>query len=167
MNGLDDVWGDDEGAEQGGASDQLDREWQARREEHFSSGYREGLEAGKQETVQEGFDQGYQQGSAAGFECGAARGAAATLEALAARLPGLSSKLREVQQQQQQQQQGGGQQLAEMPFQQLQREVCAGLMAAGAGVGPTSKVHATVQAVHHTLQVSGLQPLRGAAVGGK
>jgi hypothetical protein len=70
-------------------------------------------------------------------------------------------------QQQQQQQQGGGQQLAEMPFQQLQREVCAGLMAAGDGGAPTSKVHATVQAVHHTLQLSGLQPLRGAAVGGK
>lgn len=52
----DDLWGSDGGSEQ--AQGELDREWAARREEHFSSGYREGLEAGKHETVQEGFNEG-------------------------------------------------------------------------------------------------------------
>jgi len=55
MNGAD-IWGD--GEEEGDTQQGLEREWQARRDEHFNSGYREGLEAGKHETVQEGFNQG-------------------------------------------------------------------------------------------------------------
>lgn len=47
-----DLWGE------GDEGDGLDREWKARREEHFSGGYREGLEAGKQQTVQAGFNEG-------------------------------------------------------------------------------------------------------------
>ncbi|EFN54830.1 hypothetical protein CHLNCDRAFT_134848 [Chlorella variabilis] len=118
----DHIWGADDGEEEPG-HEQLDREWRARREEHFSGGYREGLEAGKHETVQEGFDEGYRLGAAAGFECGAARGAAATLRALAPRLPAdLRSRLQEVEQEQGQ----GGQQLADMPYQQLQQQPCDG-----------------------------------------
>ena len=52
-----DLWQDD-GDEGPDGRQALDREWAARREEHFSSGYREGLEAGKHETVQEGFNEG-------------------------------------------------------------------------------------------------------------
>jgi hypothetical protein len=54
------VWGDeDDGVLQGPDQEHLEREWRARREEHYSSGYREGLEAGKQEAVQAGFHQGW------------------------------------------------------------------------------------------------------------
>lgn len=52
-----DVWDDDGHADDGG-QELLDREWRARREEHYNSGYREGLEAGKHEAVQGGFDEG-------------------------------------------------------------------------------------------------------------
>ena len=41
-----------------GHAAELDREWQARKQEFWNSGYREGLEAGKHDTVQEGFDAG-------------------------------------------------------------------------------------------------------------
>lgn len=37
---------------------ELDREWQARRSEFWNSGYREGIEAGKSETIQQGFNEG-------------------------------------------------------------------------------------------------------------
>jgi hypothetical protein len=55
--GADDIWGDDDDQDDG-SQDHLDREWRARREEHYSSGYREGLEAGKHQAVQGGFDEG-------------------------------------------------------------------------------------------------------------
>jgi len=55
----DDAWDAGEhGASSNPHSAELEREWQARREEFWNSGYREGLEAGKHETVQEGFDSG-------------------------------------------------------------------------------------------------------------
>ena len=187
----DDVWGGD-GEEEGpgeGGREAMDREWQARREEHYSSGYREGLEAGKHDTVQEGFNQGapcplhavcvvpecpsemegasggsrmaagYRQGAAAGFECGAARGAAVTLRALAGRLPAnLSGRLQEAQQQQQ----DGRQQLADLPYQQMQQRVCSSLMA----VQPEGEqqqpplppdVAAAVQSSRSVLEQLGLQ----------
>jgi len=37
---------------------ELEREWQARREEFYNSGYRQGLDVGEHERVQEGFDSG-------------------------------------------------------------------------------------------------------------
>lgn len=53
------VWEDDtEYNETGGHRNELEREWYARREEFRNAGYREGVEAGKHETIQEGFDQG-------------------------------------------------------------------------------------------------------------
>jgi flagellar biosynthesis/type III secretory pathway protein FliH len=55
----DDIWGGDADHQiPHSNAEELDREWRARREEFWNSGYREGLEAGKHETVQEGFDQG-------------------------------------------------------------------------------------------------------------
>jgi hypothetical protein len=49
-------WVDLEGSDDDAAG--LQREWGARREEFWNSGYREGLEAGKQKTVQTGFNAG-------------------------------------------------------------------------------------------------------------
>lgn len=48
------VWGDDSPTDAG----QLEREWQSRREGHYNAGFLEGLEVGKQESVQAGFDSG-------------------------------------------------------------------------------------------------------------
>ncbi len=54
-----DIWGDDNEHEiPNSNAEELEREWRARREEFWNSGYREGLEAGKHDTVQEGFDEG-------------------------------------------------------------------------------------------------------------
>ena len=58
LRGDDDVWGEEQEDHAVGGPGELHREWQARREEHYNSGYREGLEAGKHEAVQEGFNQG-------------------------------------------------------------------------------------------------------------
>lgn len=92
----DDVWGELEA--KGGDDPHLEREWEARRQEFWNSGYREGLEAGKQETVQAGFNEGYASGAAAGKAWGTACGAAATLAAFAARVPGLAGVAQQVQQ---------------------------------------------------------------------
>ncbi len=57
----DDIWGDDDVEDHEiphSNAEELDREWRARREEFWNSGYREGLEAGKHDNVQEGFDEG-------------------------------------------------------------------------------------------------------------
>lgn len=37
---------------------ELDREWNSRREAHYNAGYLEGLEQGKAESMEEGFNQG-------------------------------------------------------------------------------------------------------------
>lgn len=117
---------------------------------------------------------GYRLGAAAGFECGAARGAAATLRALAPRLPAdLRSRLQEVEQEQGQ----GGQQLADMPYQQLQQQVCSGLMAgappqppAAAAAAPVPgcqllpSVDASLQSLCSALRRVGLQPPEKAVI---
>ena len=57
----DDIWGDEDDEDHeipNSNAEELDREWRSRREEFWNSGYREGLEAGKHDTVQEGFDEG-------------------------------------------------------------------------------------------------------------
>jgi hypothetical protein len=57
----DDIWGDDDDVDHEiphSNAEELNREWRARREEFWNSGYREGLEAGKHDTVQGGFDEG-------------------------------------------------------------------------------------------------------------
>jgi hypothetical protein len=59
-NGID-PWGSDDNAGPDVSTNdakELEREWNARREEFWNPGYREGIEAGKHETVQEGFDEG-------------------------------------------------------------------------------------------------------------
>lgn len=57
----DDIWGDEDDGDHeipNSNAEELDREWRARREEFWNSGYREGIEDGKHDTVQEGFDEG-------------------------------------------------------------------------------------------------------------
>ncbi|KAH7622270.1 hypothetical protein NADE_004857 [Nannochloris sp. 'desiccata'] len=82
----DDIWDDDDVVDHEilhSNAEELDREWRARREEYWNSGYREGLEAGKHDTVQEGFDEGYALGSSSGYKWGVLRGAALTMQSAA------------------------------------------------------------------------------------
>ncbi|KAI8054991.1 hypothetical protein BDF22DRAFT_618304 [Syncephalis plumigaleata] len=51
-----------------------DREWTRLEQEHHNNGYREGLEIGKEHTLQQGFDRGYQEGLTLGREMGLLRG---------------------------------------------------------------------------------------------
>lgn len=51
-----DPWEEDDGATTTDSS--LQREWESRRAEFHTSGYREGLEEGKQQAVQDGFNKG-------------------------------------------------------------------------------------------------------------
>lgn len=53
----------------------LDREWQRRRDQFHTSGYREGLIAAKEASAQEGFNIGFKQSVRAGYSWGVVRGA--------------------------------------------------------------------------------------------
>lgn len=77
---------DDEGGEQG----ELVREWELRREQHYNGGYREGLDQGKEKTIQQGFDSGFRQGCIAGYEWGLLQGAASTLGVFAEQMQSIS-----------------------------------------------------------------------------
>lgn len=125
---------------------------------------------------------GYALGAAAGFECGAARGAATMLRALAPRLPAdFSGGLQQdsaapqqapaEQQQAAQQQPGGGgapasDAISDMPFQELQREVCQALMSAPAPADAAQppalppRVRAAVDAAAASMRQLGLQAPR-------
>lgn len=72
--------------------DELAREWDLRREQHYNSGYREGLDQGKEETLQQGFDSGFAQGCAAGYEWGLLQGATSTLRVFAGQIHGLDTQ---------------------------------------------------------------------------
>ena len=91
----DDFWGGSSDEEAAG-KEHLEREWRAREANFHSSGYLEGLEAGKRETVQRGFNEGFADGSLQGFEWGAARGALSAMHALAGQLPGTSGQIDDV-----------------------------------------------------------------------
>lgn len=92
-----------------------------------------------------------------GFECGAARGAAATLKALAPRLPASLQPEAQPQQpgDQQQQQQAG---VSSQGYQELQRQVCEGLMAGSAPALPPA-VRAALSKDATALERLGLQAL--------
>ncbi|KAH9567535.1 hypothetical protein CY35_03G031900 [Sphagnum magellanicum] len=68
----------------GGArsTSELDREWQARQAQFHTLGYRDGVEEGKNSSVQEGFDEGYREAAIAGFNWGVARGITSAFAAL-------------------------------------------------------------------------------------
>uniref|UniRef100_A0A7I4DTB5 Essential protein Yae1 N-terminal domain-containing protein n=1 Tax=Physcomitrium patens TaxID=3218 RepID=A0A7I4DTB5_PHYPA len=84
----DDVWGSEtivgeEGNRQGShLHSELDHEWQARHNQFHTLGYRDGVEAGKNSSVQEGFNLGYAEATVAGFTWGVARGLTRAFAAL-------------------------------------------------------------------------------------
>mmetsp|Transcript_7470 Transcript_7470/g.18519 ORF Transcript_7470/g.18519 Transcript_7470/m.18519 type:complete len:222 (-) Transcript_7470:97-762(-) len=82
----DDLWGSDDGSPQG----ELERERDARHNQFHNVGYRDGLDAGKEKTLQHGFDIGFKEGAQAGFQWGALRAAVKTLEMLCGQVPGTS-----------------------------------------------------------------------------
>ncbi|BBN02547.1 hypothetical protein MPTK1_2g16160 [Marchantia polymorpha subsp. ruderalis] len=83
----DDVWGaDDDDAGVVGRSSQTDadlaREWEARRNQFHTLGYRDGISAGKESKAQEGFNVGFEEAVVAGYNWGLARGATSAFAAL-------------------------------------------------------------------------------------
>ncbi|KAG6547310.1 hypothetical protein Mapa_011247 [Marchantia paleacea] len=83
----DDLWGtDDDDAGAVGRSSQtdadLEREWEARRNQFHTLGYRDGISAGKESKVQEGFNVGFKEAVVAGYNWGLARGATSAFAAL-------------------------------------------------------------------------------------
>jgi hypothetical protein len=75
----DNAWSTDETS-----SSELQREFDARQASFHASGYRQGLEAGKEAALQGGFDAGWAGGARQGWAWGQARGAAGALRAFAA-----------------------------------------------------------------------------------
>lgn len=69
---------DDEGA--------VRREARSREQRYWNEGFREGVEAGKEETLQHGFNVGFREGADAGLLWGELRGVAAGMAALGSRI---------------------------------------------------------------------------------
>lgn len=72
----DDVWGDG-----GDSEEELQREGRAREQHFHTAGFLDGVEQGKQRSVQLGFTVGFQEGMHAGFQWGMLQGAVRTLQA--------------------------------------------------------------------------------------
>eukprot|EP00897_Mesotaenium_endlicherianum_P010311 jgi/Mesen1/9308/ME000060S08745 len=89
-HGEDDFFGNDFGADDLHKSDDIQQEWRAREAQFRSVGYRDGVTAGKNASVQEGFNAGYIEAVEAAQAWGQARGAACTFAALK---PGLQELL--------------------------------------------------------------------------
>ncbi|KAG0027815.1 hypothetical protein BGZ81_005269 [Podila clonocystis] len=68
----DDVWGDDDNVSYDRAI--AEKEWSRLHETFGNTGYREGIEEGKEGTLQEGFNQGWSEGVQYGHELGRLRG---------------------------------------------------------------------------------------------
>ncbi|CAM6099277.1 unnamed protein product [Calypogeia fissa] len=64
------------------SSSDLHREWEARRLQFHNLGYRDGITAGNNSSVQEGFDSGFKEAVGPGFGWGVARGAASAYTSL-------------------------------------------------------------------------------------
>ncbi|KAJ4980040.1 hypothetical protein NE237_010820 [Protea cynaroides] len=60
----------------------LDREWQRRHDQFHTIGYRDGLTAGKEASVQEGFNVGFKQSVLVGYSWGLVRGITSALACL-------------------------------------------------------------------------------------
>ncbi|GAQ83774.1 hypothetical protein KFL_001610150 [Klebsormidium nitens] len=72
----DDFYGDEQEPED------LQKEWRAREAQFKTLGYRDGVTAGKDQTLQQGFEQGFKESVQPGFDWGRARGAASALRTL-------------------------------------------------------------------------------------
>ncbi|KAF9325404.1 hypothetical protein BG006_011129 [Podila minutissima] len=68
----DDVWGDDDNVSYDRAI--AEKEWSRLHETFGNTGYREGIEEGKEGTLQQGFNQGWSEGVQYGHELGRLRG---------------------------------------------------------------------------------------------
>ncbi|XP_061988498.1 uncharacterized protein LOC133706972 [Rosa rugosa] len=77
------------------ASD-MDKEWQRRRDQFHTMGYRDGVIAGKEASSQEGFNIGFKQSVLVGYNWGLVRGVTSTLASLP---DGIREKLIETEEQ--------------------------------------------------------------------
>ncbi|CAN6457951.1 unnamed protein product [Victoria cruziana] len=85
--GDDGLWSDDSASDgcRGDGRDgksELDREWNRRRNQFHTIGYRDGLMAGKEASAQEGFNAGFKESVMAGYNWGLVRGITSTLACL-------------------------------------------------------------------------------------
>lgn len=65
-----------------GESSDLDREWQRRRDQFYTIGYRDGVIAGKEASAQEGFNIGFKQSVPIGYNWGLVKGATSAFACL-------------------------------------------------------------------------------------
>ena len=86
---MSDVWEDDN-------PDELEREWKVRHEKYSSLAIRDGIDEGKETTVQEGFDIGYRSGLAQGLKLGLLSGTLTTLTTFCGQVSGTSEHLPKV-----------------------------------------------------------------------
>ncbi|KAI9283114.1 hypothetical protein BC943DRAFT_328308 [Umbelopsis sp. AD052] len=78
--GDDDIWASDEENDQVSYDQMIaQREWEKMNEVHGNEGYKDGIVAGKDVTIQEGFNKGYKEGVALGRQFGKLRGVTSTL----------------------------------------------------------------------------------------
>lgn len=87
LDGKDDEWCEDELSWNGSdgeldPSSDLDREWQRRKKQFHSIGYRDGLLAGKEASAQEGFNVGFKESVLVGYDWGLVRGVTGALNCL-------------------------------------------------------------------------------------
>jgi hypothetical protein len=81
VEGVADVWAaedsdyEEEEDKEEEEEEELNRESEQRRERYYNTGYRDGIDIGRTETVQKGFNRGYLRGIKEGFEYGQIRGA--------------------------------------------------------------------------------------------
>ncbi|XP_062985591.1 protein YAE1 homolog [Elgaria multicarinata webbii] len=71
--------GEDVFDEEGDEMDVAQKEWKSTMEKRVNEGYREGVEAGKQLTLQQGFNQGYKEAVRTVFFCGQLKGTISAL----------------------------------------------------------------------------------------
>lgn len=83
-----DLMDGDDGSLWGGSDEEfdietdLDREWQRRRDQFHTIGYRDGLLAGKEASAQEGFNMGFKESFHSGYNWGLVRGVTSALVCL-------------------------------------------------------------------------------------
>ncbi|KAK3825949.1 MAG: hypothetical protein J3Q66DRAFT_329012 [Benniella sp.] len=92
----DDIWGDDDAVSYDRAI--AEREWSRLHDTFGNTGYREGIEEGKEGTLQQGFNQGWADGVQYGYELGRLRGLISPLiEYLRSTTPSSSSPFKDLQ----------------------------------------------------------------------
>mmetsp|Transcript_16716 Transcript_16716/g.28686 ORF Transcript_16716/g.28686 Transcript_16716/m.28686 type:complete len:196 (-) Transcript_16716:416-1003(-) len=95
----DDVWGlsgDEAAGTSGMNDDELQRERHARQSQFFNAGYRDGVDAGKERSLQQGFNTGFAEGGQAGYEWGFLKATVRTLELLLKSQPESSQLVQQV-----------------------------------------------------------------------